>query len=171
MWFSEFFEAFSDSLFRVAVCFPVSSIFLTSFYWIVCLTCTLIWSCLIPSFDFILLIWSYIFSSILSSVRSFHKFSWVFWYSCKSVVWKTFMELPLVRPLLVPVFFFQLFFWCERTSYLLLWILSSCILILYLWIFFCFAFQEWITDIVSHPADWEIVTEDHLPEQVRRSVK
>ena len=80
--------------------------------------CTLIWSCLISSvwshlFDLIFLISSFwsdlIFSSsILSSVRSFHKFSWVFLYSGKSVVWKTLMELPLVRPLLVPVFFFRL---------------------------------------------------------------
>ena len=74
--------------------------------------CTLIWSCLILS-DLICVISSFwsdlIFSSsILSSVRSFHKFSWVFLYSGKSVVWKTLMELPLVRPLLVPVFFFRL---------------------------------------------------------------
>lgn len=77
-------------------------------YWIVSL---ILYLDLILS-DFICVISSFwsdlISSSILSSVRSFHKFSWVFLCSCKSVVWKTLMELPPVRPLLVPVFFFRL---------------------------------------------------------------
>lgn len=108
MWFSEsfwrnlwFFVPFRCLLSCVLY---ISHIFSTGSYnWF----CTLIWSCLISSVWSHLLIWSYIFSSILSSVRSFHKFSWVFLCSCKSVVWKTLMELPLVRPLLVPVFFFS----------------------------------------------------------------
>lgn len=122
----------------------LSHLFLGSYV----LLCTLIWSCLISSFDFIL--FDLILHFLLRSCHLYalHKFSWVFWYGCKSVVWKTFVELPLVRPLLVPVFFFIFLFWCERNRYLLLWILSSCILIPDLWIFFCFAFQEWITGFV-----------------------
>lgn len=109
MWFSESFWRnlwfFVPRRCLLSCVLYISHIFSTGSYnWF----CTLIWSCLISSVWSHLLIWSYIFSSILSSVRSFHKFSWVFLCSCKSVVWKTLMELPLMRPLLVPVFFFRL---------------------------------------------------------------
>ena len=134
--------------------------------------CTLIWSCLISS------VWSHLFDLILYFLlRSCHLYAlFINSHECFYTVVRALSEKPLWNYRSCGLFwfrssFFVFLFWCERTSYLLLWILSSCILILYLWIFFCFAFQEWITNVVSHPADWEIVTEDHLPEQVRRSVK
>ena len=134
--------------------------------------CTLIRSCLISS------VWSHLFDLILYFLlRSSHLYAlFINSHECFYTVVRALSEKPLWNYRSCGLFwfrssFFVFLFWCERTSYLLLWILSSCILILYLWIFFCFAFQEWITNVVSHPADWEIVTEDHLPEQVRRSVK
>ena len=112
MWFSESF--WRNLWFFVPRRFPVSSISLTPFV-LDRITDFVLWSDPVWSHlcDLIFLISSFwsdlIFSSsILSSVRSFHKFSWVFLYSGKSVVWKNLMELPLVRPLLVPVFFFRL---------------------------------------------------------------
>lgn len=155
-------------MFRAAVCFPVSSISLTPFV-LDRITDFVLWSD--P-------VWSHLFDLILYFLlRSCHLYAlFINSHECFYTVVRALSEKPLWNYRSCGLFwfrssFFVFLFWCERTSYLLLWILSSCILILYLWIFFCFAFQEWITNVVSHPADWEIVTEDHLPEQVRRSVK
>ena len=159
-------------MFRAAVCFPVSSISLTSFL-PDRITDFVLWSDPVWFHLCDLIFWS----DLIFFLRSCHLYAlFINSHECFYAVVRALSEKPLWNYRSCGLFwfrssFFVFLFWCERTSYLLLWILSSCILILYLWIFFCFAFQEWITNVVSHPADWEIVTEDHLPEQVRRSVK
>ena len=100
--------------------------------------CTLIRSCLISS------VWSHLFDLILYFLlRSCHLYAlFINSHECFYTVVRALSEKPLWNYRSCGLFwfrssFFVFLFWCERTSYLLLWILSSCILILYLWIFFC----------------------------------